>query len=368
MTQTQHRKDIQGLRALAVLLVVAGHFFPGVVQGGFIGVDIFFVVSGFVITQQMLKSIELSHQRFLLNFYARRIRRILPSALLVTLVTIVVAKWLLGPVVANSTTLDGAWATVFLSNFHFQSIALDYFSSGTQVSPLQHYWSLSIEEQFYLVWPAIFLLLHIKSIAIKARKVVLTVIIAVSLFVALYQSTVTESAIFFSTLTRVWELAIGALLAILAISIRVPRILLNICIGALVVSAFVIPQSMQWPRLTTVPIVALTSLILMRNPRLDTSQPLENRAATYIGDLSYIIYLWHWPVLTIAKGYFGKFEAPQILVCLTLTMFLSVLTHHLFENPIRYSKKLISSAMLTVSLGISSVVTVGFVLFTTYQG
>jgi peptidoglycan/LPS O-acetylase OafA/YrhL len=368
MAVTQQRKDIQGLRALAVLLVVAGHLFPTAVKGGFIGVDIFFVISGFVITQQMLKNHMTTDKGFLLNFYAKRICRILPSALLVTLVSIWATNKFLGPVAANNATLDGGWATVFLSNFHFQSTALDYFATGTQTSPLQHFWSLSIEEQFYLMWPALFIVLFARSLSMRTKQIILGFIIAFSFLAAMYQSSIDQSAIFFSTWARIWELAVGAFIAINAKTIQLPKFVLTACVTLIALASLTIPQTMQWPRLTTIPIIAATAIVLLRNPRLGAYSLFENRIATYIGDLSYIIYLWHWPVLTNVKGYYGKFEATQILLVVALTALLSVATHHLFENPIRYSQLLSRRPAITVAGGSIAIAITAIMLFNHFQG
>lgn len=368
MAPTQHRKDIQGLRALAVLLVVAGHLFPRVVKGGFIGVDIFFVISGFVITQQMLKSYLNSSKGFFINFYARRIRRILPSAILVTLITIWATKILLGPVAANDVTLDGGWATIFLSNFHFHNTALDYFAAGNGISPLQHFWSLSIEEQFYLVWPALFVLLFFRPIALKSKQLLLGVVITLSLVTAIYQSVINESAQFFSTWTRIWELAAGALLAITAKTIRIPGFALYGLVIFLITSAFIIEQSMQWPRLTTIPVVLATAILLLRNPRIESFALLENKVITYIGDLSYIIYLWHWPVLTITRSYYSQLGTQEVLLVIALTTLLSVLTHHFFENPVRYSQMLSRRPKITVGAGTIAIAATATTLFSVYQG
>jgi peptidoglycan/LPS O-acetylase OafA/YrhL len=364
---TQQRKDIQGLRAIAVLLVVAGHLFPTVVQGGFIGVDIFFVISGFVITQQMLKNQLDSGKGFLVHFYARRIRRILPSALLVTAGTVWAAGYFLGPVVANNALLDAGWASVFLSNFHFQSTALDYFASGTQVSPLQHFWSLSIEEQFYLIWPAFFLLLFMRSISQRFRLITIGTITSLSLFIALYQSTLQSSPIFFSTSTRVWELGAGAMLAIAAKSVPIPRFVTALSLVLLLVCAFLIPQSMQWPRFTTLPIVILTLLLLLRDSRVSAMPILENKIATYVGDLSYIIYLWHWPVLVITKSYFANFGVQEILIVIGITAALSVITHHVYENPLRYSHRSVASPAMTLFIGVIAITACALTFFSRYQ-
>ncbi|MCX6443719.1 MAG: acyltransferase [Actinobacteria bacterium] len=368
MAVTQQRADIQGLRALAVLLVVAGHLFPTAVKGGFVGVDVFFVISGFVITQQMLKSYLESEQQFLLRFYARRVRRILPSAILVTIVSIWATRKYLGPVAANNATLDGGWTTVFLGNFHFHNTAFDYFAAGTQPSPLQHYWSLSIEEQFYLLWPALFILLYFKPISLKMKQCVIGTIISLSILTALYQSSVAVAPIFFSTWTRMWELGAGALLAITPKTFQIPKVINYGMLGFLLTSAFIVEQSMQWPRVTTIPIVLATSILLLRNPRLGSFRLLENKLAVYIGNLSYIIYLWHWPVLTIVKSYYSMLGTQQILLVIGLTAVLSVLTHHLFENPIRYSQVLSRRPVLAVSTGAIAIASTATTLFTNYQG
>jgi peptidoglycan/LPS O-acetylase OafA/YrhL len=367
MAVMQQRKDIQGLRAVAVLLVVAGHLFPNTIKGGYIGVDIFFVISGFVITQQMTKSYLESQKGFLLHFYARRVRRILPSALLVTLSTIWATSYFLGPVASNEAKLDGGWATIFLSNFHFHNGALDYFSTGTQPSPLQHFWSLSIEEQFYLVWPALFLLLFSLPISLRIKQLVVGLLIIFSLFAALFQSEINQSPIFFVTWTRIWELGAGALLALTAKSIPLPRIVSTLLVLFLVVAGFVIPQTMQWPRMSTIPIIIVTLVLLLRNPRISKFHLLENRVAAYLGDLSYIIYLWHWPVLTIAKGNFRDLGAQEILFVIGVTAVLSVGTHHLFENPLRYSGTLIARPFLTISTGVLALSVTAIFLFTSYQ-
>jgi peptidoglycan/LPS O-acetylase OafA/YrhL len=368
MALTQQRKDIQGLRALAVLLVVAGHLFPTVLKGGFIGVDIFFVISGFVITAQMLKSYLVTEKGFLLNFYARRIRRILPSALLVSVVTIWATGYFLGPVASNNATLDAGWSTVFLSNFHFQATALDYFAAGTQVSPLQHFWSLSIEEQFYLFWPAIFIALFARPLSMRTRQLFLGAVISISLFAAIFQSTISDSPIFFSSVTRVWELAAGALLALTSKSIKVAPTIAAALVLFLIACAFLIPQSMQWPRLTTIPVIAASVILLLRNSRLNSFSFLENRVATYLGDISYIIYLWHWPILTIVKSYYGKFTVQEIALVIALTAMASITTHHLFENPIRYSQVLIKRPVPTVVCGVTAISITAATLFTNHIG
>jgi peptidoglycan/LPS O-acetylase OafA/YrhL len=136
----------------------------------------------------------------------------------------------------------------------------------------------------------------------------------------------------------------------------------------LLVSAFTIEQSMQWPRLTAIPVIVATIILLLRDSRLGTFHLLENKVATYIGDLSYIIYLWHWPVLVITRSYYSKFGAQEILLVIGLTALLSVFTHHFIENPIRYSQALSRRPKITVVAGVVAITATAALLFTTYQG
>ena len=363
---SHHRSDIQSLRAIAVMLVIAGHLFPLSIKGGFIGVDIFFVISGFVITLQMTKLYSTSPSTFLRDFYSKRIKRILPSALLVTMLSLLATSYFLGPVAVNEAKQDGGWTTIFLGNFHFHNMSLDYFDTGTQASPFQHFWSLSIEEQFYLIWPALFLILMIKAKSIRTRQSVLLAIIGFSLSMALYLSEMKSDPIFFISSSRVWELAVGALLGLSTVSIRLPKSLINLCLSILLVASITISPTMQWPGFLSIPVIVATALILINNPSLGRVKALDNKMMRYIGDLSYLLYLWHWPIFIIIKGVSSSFGNVEKLYIALLTFALSVITHHFFENPIRFSTK--TTPGTTISLGISAVAVLSGALFITYQG
>ena len=363
---SHHRSDIQSLRAIAVMLVIAGHLFPLSIKGGFIGVDIFFVISGFVITLQMTKLYSTSPSTFLRDFYSKRIKRILPSALLVTMLSLLATSYFLGPVAVNEAKQDGGWTTIFLGNFHFHNMSLDYFDTGTQASPFQHFWSLSIEEQFYLIWPALFLILMIKAKSIRTRQSVLLAIIGFSLSMALYLSEMKSDPIFFISSSRVWELAVGALLGLSTVSIRLPKSLINLCLSILLVASITISPTMQWPGFLSIPVIVATAVILINNPSLGRVKALDNKMMRYIGDLSYLLYLWHWPIFIIIKGVSSSFGNVEKLYIALLTFALSVITHHFFENPIRFSTK--TTPGTTISLGISAVAVLSGALFITYQG
>jgi peptidoglycan/LPS O-acetylase OafA/YrhL len=348
------------------MLVIAGHLFPLNIKGGFIGVDIFFVISGFVITLQMTKLYSTSPSTFLRDFYSKRIKRILPSALLVTMLSLLATSYFLGPVAVNEAKQDGGWTTIFLGNFHFHNMSLDYFDTGTQASPFQHFWSLSIEEQFYLIWPALFLILMIKAKSIRTRQSVLLAIIGFSLSMALYLSEMKSDPIFFISSSRVWELAVGALLGLSTVSIRLPKSLINLCLSILLVASITISPTMQWPGFLSIPVIVATAVILINNPSLGRVIALDNKMMRYIGDLSYLLYLWHWPIFIIIKGVSTSFGNVEKLYIALLTFALSVITHHFFENPIRFSTK--TTPGTTISLGISAVAVLSGALFITYQG
>jgi peptidoglycan/LPS O-acetylase OafA/YrhL len=348
------------------MLVIAGHLFPLSIKGGFIGVDIFFVISGFVITLQMTKLYSTSPSTFLRDFYSKRIKRILPSALLVTMLSLLATSYFLGPVAVNEAKQDGGWTTIFLGNFHFHNMSLDYFDTGTQASPFQHFWSLSIEEQFYLIWPALFLILMIKAKSIRTRQSVLLAIIGFSLSMALYLSEMKSDPIFFISSSRVWELAVGALLGLSTVSIRLPKSLINLCLSILLVASITISPTMQWPGFLSIPVIVATAVILINNPSLGRVKALDNKMMRYIGDLSYLLYLWHWPIFIIIKGVSSSFGNVEKLYIALLTFALSVITHHFFENPIRFSTK--TAPGTTISLGISAVAVLSGALFITYQG
>jgi peptidoglycan/LPS O-acetylase OafA/YrhL len=325
---SHHRSDIQGLRAIAVMLVIAGHLFPLSVKGGFVGVDIFFVISGFVITMQMGKLYEANPSTFLRVFYSKRVKRILPAALLVSVASIFATTYLLGPVAGNEAKVDGGWTTIFFGNFHFHETALNYFETGTQQSPLQHYWSLSIEEQFYLIWPVLFLIMAMKAKSLRAKQLILLGITLSSLFT--------------------------------------PKNLIFLSLGILLLSSILIMPTMQWPGLLSIPIALATSVLLVNNPRIVQVRLLNNRLLVYVGNLSYLLYLWHWPIFVIIKALSTSFGNIEKLNVLTLTVFLSVITHHFFENPIRFSTT--SKPRTTIALGVSAIAVLSSFLFISHQG
>src|ERR671934_279050 len=204
-----HRHDIQGLRGVAVLLVVFAHAGVRHLQGGYIGVDVFFVLSGYLITGLLLvKGVSLR------DFYARRARRILPAAALTLVATDIAANHLLNFVRARDAVSDSIWAALFGANVHFAQQGSDYFNQGQPPSPFLHFWTLSVEEQFYLVWPSLLALVLLVTAARRPLLLMVGTIGAASLAWSIYDTAASPVTAYFSTFTRAWELALGAALAI----------------------------------------------------------------------------------------------------------------------------------------------------------
>ena len=349
-----HRREIQGLRAFAVLAVITNHLFADLLPGGFLGVDIFFLLSGYLITAQLIElSSDGRMSSNLLKFYARRIRRILPSALLVIWVTIALAYRYLGPVIGNETLRDGRWATLFFANSHFNSLKVDYFEQGKSMPLLQHYWSLAVEEQFYLVWPVVLLLVALifkkrTSGFLLATLTLLTIFSFSSIFI------IEKTLTYFATQTRIWELSIGALVAILGARAW-PKIAQWSAVLILFGSFFVVDSKDQVPGVIVLPAL-LATVVLLNVTDKNLLLVLGNRVMHYLGDISFVLYLWHWPVIELHRQLsFTDLSVVDSISLLLITFALAVISHHLFENPIRYNKYLAEHPAITVISGSSAI-------------
>jgi peptidoglycan/LPS O-acetylase OafA/YrhL len=340
------RHDIQGLRAVAVLLVIANHLWgwPG---GGFVGVDVFFVISGFLITGLLLREHERSGRISMLGFYQRRIKRILPAALTVTLVTVVVGYAAFTRARFEGLVADAFWATLFSANWRSIFLGTDYMHADDAVSPLQHFWSLSIEEQFYFVWPFI-LVIALTYGVLRPRRVAGIVIAAIGLasFVfALWETAAHPTSAYFSTFSRAWELAGGAFLALGAARLgRLPErwrpVVAWSGLALIVVSAVVMTDETPFPGpWALVPVLGAMAVIAAGiGGQVRFMAPLTNRVSGYVGNLSYSLYLWHFPVITFATLFLAEAPRRLTVVVLVVTALLSMASYHFIENPIRFQK------------------------------
>jgi peptidoglycan/LPS O-acetylase OafA/YrhL len=358
------RPDIEGMRAVAVGLVLLYHGFHAPFTGGFVGVDVFFVISGFLITNLLLHEQAQNAGVSIARFYARRVRRILPAATLVVLATVFVTYYRLGFIAGNQVAGDAKWTAVFAANIHFGLLGTDYLGSQLPPSPLQHMWSLGVEEQFYLLWPGIFLGL-VLLVRGRRHRTTLTValvgIIVVSLAWSVIQTRSNATWAYFSPLTRAWELALGALVAVLATvaaRVRPPWLteLLSLCgITGIVISALVLNSSTKYPgSAVALPVISTALLIATgcANQRTLVARALALRPMQWIGARSYSLYLWHWPFLIIAAEYLGKqLSVTQSAGLLLLALAATAVTYRLIENPVRHARVLAKHTGLTLAIG-----------------
>jgi peptidoglycan/LPS O-acetylase OafA/YrhL len=336
------RPDVEGLRAVAVLLVIASHV-TGVPAGGYVGVDVFFVISGFLITGLLLREHARTGRISLRDFYARRVRRLMPAAVLVLAVTNVAAYLLFAGERAGQALRDSVWALGFLANVRFSAIGTDYFDDTRPPSPVQHYWSLAVEEQFYVVWPC--LLLGALWLARKrGAAVVLLLVTAASLAWSLWATEAGATSAYFATPARAWELGVGALVAVLALT-SVPRripVAVGTALGwlglyGIVLAAVLLDERTPFPGSAALLPVLATALVLLGGEAgaADRNPVLVNPVAKYVGRLSYSLYLWHWPVLVVCAAVLP--EGLLVVVPLVASFVLAALCHHLVEDPVRRS-------------------------------
>ncbi|MFB7843168.1 acyltransferase family protein [Microbacterium sp. NPDC056052] len=341
------RGDVQGLRAVAVLIVFADHLF-GWPVGGFVGVDVFFVISGFLITGILVREFEKTGHISFTGFYKRRIRRILPAAVTTLVVTVALAFALFPRSKASGVLWDAVASFFFVGNWRFAATGTDYFSQGDP-SPIQHFWSLGVEEQFYFVWPWLMLgtlILGVRitrrgsDMAIRAAGLLMAAIVVGSFVFALTQSISNPTVAYFSTLTRVWELGAGAVLAIfgstltkLPMSARIGMAWGGLSIVA--ISIFIItPQSAfpaPWAAAPVLGAVLVIAAGVGTEPRGNVV--LSNPVFRYIGDISYSLYLWHFPVIILGAAMFPQRGIWYYLGASALGIVIAVLSYELIERP-----------------------------------
>lgn len=342
------RYDVEGLRALAIVLVVVDHAFNWP-AGGFIGVDVFFVISGFLITGLLLKEHERDGRISFSAFYRRRIRRIIPASWLVVAVTVAASGTIYLATRFHQIVGDAVWTVLFAANWRFAAQGVDYFASTQEPSPLQHYWSLAVEEQYYLVWPLLLLLaLTLGSRVGNSRRtatVVASVLLVVGFAWSLVGTATDPTVAYFSTFTRMWELMAGSLLALLAGRLTGlpgwsrPWLQWGGLV-AVIAAAFLIRPDSAFPAPgALLPVLGTVAVIAggTDSRRSSTFVPLTNPVARYLGRISYSLYLWHWPALILIGAALPGTGLGAVLIALAAALGLSVLSFHFVEDPIRRS-------------------------------
>ncbi|OBJ03542.1 acyltransferase family protein [Mycobacterium sp. 1465703.0] len=372
--QPGFRPDIEGLRAVAVLAVVLFHAnLPGL-GGGFVGVDVFFVISGFLITGLLWREVSTAGTVRLGRFYGARARRLLPASALVGVATAIGSAVLLPPLEAKAVIGDGIASALYVSNYRFARQGVDYFQIGNRpASPFQHYWSLGVEEQFYLVWPALiigttWLIRRARRRAATARAtssvtpyvLALAFVGAVSFALSWVATTEAPSVAFFSLHTRAWELAIGGLVALTTTQWRrLPRIPAAIAgwVGLLLVlvACSQLSANTPYPGIAGLLPVLGTALVIGAGcaaPSRGCGRVLALSPMRSVGRVSYSWYLWHWPVLLLATPLLGHPLGPiDGLAALIVSIGLAVLTLRLIENPFRYASAVRRSAPRSLMVG-----------------
>ncbi|ABW16011.1 acyltransferase 3 [Parafrankia sp. EAN1pec] len=364
------RPDIEGLRAVAVVLVVLGH--SGLaVAGGFVGVDVFFVISGFLITRQLLTE-RAGHGRISLRgFYARRARRIVPAATVVIVATMVAAWRWASPLRLHSISVDAAFSAVSAINIRLAQAGTDYLRADGPPSPFQHFWSLAVEEQFYALWPLVLVAVTTviaggwrrgRTGPVRTGRVfaVLVAVFGGSLALSVLLTPRSAPWAYFGSHTRAWELAAGALVALGAPAFaRMPRALSSqlswLGLLGILVAAARFDEGTQYPGLAALLPVAGSALVIAGGcaaPRRGAELLLRRWPLQVAGRLSYSWYLWHWPVLVLWPEASGAPLGTGGKVAAVLgSLVLAALTYYAVENPIRAGSVLVRRPAVGLGLG-----------------
>jgi peptidoglycan/LPS O-acetylase OafA/YrhL len=373
---------VQALRALAVGLVVANHLWPTGLTGGYVGVDVFFVISGFLISSHLTREITDTGRIRLTRFYARRIRRLLPAAFLVLVFVVVAAYFLLPYPRWQSNAQEVVASATYWENWLLAAKSVDYSHLTDAASLTQHYWSLSVEEQFYLCWPLLLLLLF-KIRVRRARIAGIAIVALASLGFSVYFTEVAKSQAYFVTPARVWEFAVGAVIALGGARFALPRVAANLTslfgFAAIVVAAVVFDDQTAFPGATALVPAVGTAMVIAAGTtqRRQWHTPLTSWAPVqFLGNISYSLYLWHWPLIVLAPFAFpgalaaGALTLPLRLGILAASIVLAYLSKRLVEDPARSLPPLTRSVGLTftsMAAGMIAVAVVASGLVWTYQ-
>lgn len=353
------RGDVEGLRAIAVLAVLGYHFDVPGFGGGFVGVDVFFVVSGFLITSLLVIERDRTGRIDLVAFLTRRIRRLLPLATLVLVTTAVAARLWLPATRFDELGLDLVASGVFVANLVFAARGGDYLAADLAASPVQHFWSLAVEEQFYLVWPTALVVVGLGARRWRRRGVGLAAVIALASFITgVGLSARSPSWAYYATVSRAWELALGALLALIGRDLRRRRrqgaVLTGIGMTGIVVAVITFGQVDTFPGAwALLPVLATAAVLAGGDPRgIAPSRLLATRPLGWIGARSYGLYLWHWPILVIAEEILARsLGLVATVVALGLTVVVNEVSFRFVETPMRTAAVLVDRRGPTLALG-----------------
>lgn len=356
------RGDIQGLRAVAVGLVLLFHVWPDLVPAGYIGVDVFFVISGYLIVGSLVREAERNGRVSLVDFYSRRVRRLMPAATVV-LACVFAGMFVWLPQARWEDTLAQIIASaLYAENWYLAWESVDYLAADNAPGPVQHFWSLSIEEQFYIVWPVVVLAAAWiggrSGLAVRPLVgLALAVVFAGSLAASVVLTEADAGRAYFVTHTRAWELALGGLLAVWLPRIGAPNpVRAFICsagLAAISIGAFTL-NTVPFPSYSAlVPTLGAVLVILAGDFRIGPFRGLNIAPMRYVGDISYSLYLWHWPLIVFylaSSHHIGVWDGLALIVA---AFALSHLSYHFVEQRFRHPRR--RQALRPLSYGFTSI-------------
>jgi peptidoglycan/LPS O-acetylase OafA/YrhL len=340
-------KEIQGLRAIAVIGVVLYHASFKWIPGGFLGVDVFFVISGYLISQMIVKELATTGRISLANFYARRLRRLLPTAILVIITTLAVGRHLVSPIRHKTIAIDAISSIFYGANYRFYFSQIDYLNIGEKPSLFLHFWSLAVEEQFYLFWPLL-LLIGWQFFKRFGVFIILVATVAISFYYSLIYTKSNPTFAFYSLPTRAWEFGLGAITFLLLAKLNRFWKFFRFIFGwaglaGLVYSFITITDSQEFPgAIALIPTIA-TALIIAASSKgkFFGSFLITNPLFYGVGAVSYSLYLWHWPVYQLMSEVVGtEFNQISLIIYTIILTTITIATYFVIEKPIRNYKRL----------------------------
>lgn len=368
------RPEIQALRAISVTTIIIFHYWHGLIPGGYIAVDIFFVISGFLITGQLVREADRTSTVSMTQFWARRARRILPASLFVLFVC-AIATYLIVPLNLWGQFFSEIKASaLYVENWNLAAQAVDYLGAENRPSPVQHYWTLSVEEQFYLIWPVLILIgaaIARKGSELARRRliaVLLSLLTVASLIYSIVETGNDPAAAYFITPTRIWEFGAGGLLALISTELGREQLRAAVSwlgVTAIVASSFIYTAKTPYPgSAALVPVIGSLAVIWAGAPDVRWA-PLfwmRLRWVQWVGDNSYSIYLWHWPLLILTPFLLlEELTTPIKFALIAIMLVLAWLTKRFVEDPIRSGPVLVlrpPRQTFIVAIGATAVVVV----------
>ena len=338
----EFRPDIEGLRGIAILLVLLFHAGLPWTPGGFVGVDVFFVISGFLITGKLWRESQQPGGLNITRFYAWRIRRLLPAALVAVALISLVGLLLAAPLDRSELAADGAASALSLANMRFIG-SVDYFAATTSPSPFLHFWSLSVEEQFYLVWPALIVLLTWRGGSSRRLIVALLIGVVASFALSIWLTDTSPARAFYLLPTRVWQLGVGGLLALIGVAgtSRRAGALAWAGLAAVAVAGVALTAEMPYPGLAA--LLPTAGAVALLYGGAAPSGPVRLLAAAplrFLGKISYSLYLWHWPLLVLPLMFLERaLTGVEVAASVAVAIGVSWLSWRFVEQPFRYGDR-----------------------------